>query len=635
MAASAAVALSLLVMTGAGAAEPESVGLVDTGQGLWHLRHDDGSTTTFFYGDPGDVPFTGDWDCDGDDTPGLYRFSDGFAYLRNSNTAGIADIRFFFGNPGDVPLAGDFDGDGCDTLSLYRPGSAEFFIINELGSESKGLGAAEFSFVFGDPGDTPVVGDWDGDGIDEIGLHRVSTGLFYWRDTLTPGVADGSIVFGNPGDRFFAGEFGPIDGKDSPALFRPDDATFYIRHTLTQGVADEVVPYGLWYMRPIAGNFGLPDVPFAGRTWATKTIADGGSFASLTFNRDGSPFIAYGERIAGLGFGSERFELKLADCNGLGCKSTTITPTGHQVTDPTSLATAGIRPIGIFYDSILQQAYFLRCYDDACRNRDVVPLVPRGVLSSLAVGTDGKPIAAYLDSSDTNLRSVQCTLGPFSEVDRTCPSPLVNILDFGPVNFERMDIAIGADDLPVISYVRSSPVQPVPDKPTKELRAYHCDDAACTDGTISVVIPGMPDLGTIDFTSIAIGTDGKPLIALGRLPFGSESVGVPGIVTAACADAACTSATVTTHGPAATASYVSLAIGADGLPLIAYRNDGTRTLELLRCLTADCSGATETYTIDGATGTGEFASLRVDHLGRPWVAYYDRGADSLRLAYLR
>ncbi|MGB5732261.1 MAG: hypothetical protein WBN24_11670 [Acidimicrobiia bacterium] len=57
------------------------------------------------------------------------------------------------------------------------------YVINELGENDGGLGAADFSFVFGNPGDQPVVGDWDGDGVDEIGLHRESSGLFYWRNT--------------------------------------------------------------------------------------------------------------------------------------------------------------------------------------------------------------------------------------------------------------------------------------------------------------------------------------------------------------------------------------------------------------------------------------------------------------------
>src|SRR3990172_2027367 len=70
--------------------------------GRWY-RHDGlGSgdpVTAFYFGNPGDVPFMGDWDCDGVRTPGLYRQSDGFVYLRNTNTQGVADITFFFCNP--------------------------------------------------------------------------------------------------------------------------------------------------------------------------------------------------------------------------------------------------------------------------------------------------------------------------------------------------------------------------------------------------------------------------------------------------------------------------------------------------------------------------------------------------------
>ena len=127
-----------------GLCQEERVGLVDTSRGMWYLRHSDLSVLSFYYGNPGDVPFLGDWDCDTQATPGLFRTSDAFAYLRNSNSQWIADIRFFFGNPSDIPLAGDFNGDGCDTLSIYRPSEAQFYIINKLGENEGGLGAAEY-----------------------------------------------------------------------------------------------------------------------------------------------------------------------------------------------------------------------------------------------------------------------------------------------------------------------------------------------------------------------------------------------------------------------------------------------------------------------------------------------------------
>ncbi len=231
-------------------------GLVDPDQGLWYLRNRDGETTTFFYGNPGDAPIVGDWDCDGDDTPGMYRQSDGFVYLRNSNTTGIGDIRFFFGDPSDIPLAGDFNGDGCDTVSIYRASEQRFYVINELGQDEGGLGAADFFFLFGNPGDKPVVGDWDGDGIDEVGLHRESTGFFYFRDTLTTGIASGEFFFGDPDDRFVAGDWGVVDGKDTPAIFRPSDARFYLRYSNTQGNADEVRSMGAGTWLPVAGDFG-------------------------------------------------------------------------------------------------------------------------------------------------------------------------------------------------------------------------------------------------------------------------------------------------------------------------------------------------------------------------------------------
>jgi hypothetical protein len=71
----------------------------------WTPRRANGSSTTmpathltnYYFGNPGDIPFMGDWNGNGIETPGLYRQSDGFVYLRNTNTQGPADIRFFFG----------------------------------------------------------------------------------------------------------------------------------------------------------------------------------------------------------------------------------------------------------------------------------------------------------------------------------------------------------------------------------------------------------------------------------------------------------------------------------------------------------------------------------------------------------
>jgi hypothetical protein len=179
----------------------------------------------------------GDWDCDGIDTPGLYRRSDGYVYLRNSNSQGIADVAFFFGNPGDLPLAGDFDGDGCDTVSIYRPSEGRFYIMDHLGSGDAGLGAAEYAYYYGDPGDAPFMGDWDGDGIDTPGLRRDSNGFVYLRHSNSQGTADVEYFYGDAGDVVFTGDW-DADGDDTLGLYRPSNGTVYLRNTNTTGIAD-------------------------------------------------------------------------------------------------------------------------------------------------------------------------------------------------------------------------------------------------------------------------------------------------------------------------------------------------------------------------------------------------------------
>jgi len=238
-----------------GVAGGDSPGFVDPTSGLWTLYDVEGDTHSFYFGNPGDAPFLGDWNCDGTATPGLYRQSDGYVYLKNANTQGNADITFYFGNPGDVPLAGDFDGDGCDTVGLYRPSEGRFFVIDELGSADNGLGAATADYLFGNPGDIPFVGDFDGDGVDTFGLYRTTAGLMYFRNDHAQGNAELQFYYGNPGDRFVSGDW-TADDRSSPGVFRPATQTLYIRFTNTPGYADAVVGAGSQALIPVAGFVG-------------------------------------------------------------------------------------------------------------------------------------------------------------------------------------------------------------------------------------------------------------------------------------------------------------------------------------------------------------------------------------------
>ena len=212
---------------------------------IWDQVSTPNKGAQYYFGFPGDIAFSGDWDCDGVETLGLYRQADGYVYLRNSNTQGVADISFFFGIPGDFPVAGDFNGDGCDTVSIYRPSEARFYVINELGQNDGGLGAADYAFYFGVRGDKPFVGDFDGDGVDTVGLHRESSGLVYFRNSNSSGVADFQFVYGIPNDMLVAGDWDG-DGKDTVGVYRPSTGMFYIRNSNTAGFADGQVYAGTY-----------------------------------------------------------------------------------------------------------------------------------------------------------------------------------------------------------------------------------------------------------------------------------------------------------------------------------------------------------------------------------------------------
>ena len=86
-------------------------------------------------------------------------------FLRNSNTSGFSDLAFVYGNFGDLPLAGDWNGDGTTTVGIWRDG--KLFLSN-----ANVAGYANYVFGYGDPGDVPIIGDWNGNGTSELGVVR-------------------------------------------------------------------------------------------------------------------------------------------------------------------------------------------------------------------------------------------------------------------------------------------------------------------------------------------------------------------------------------------------------------------------------------------------------------------------------
>lgn len=135
---------------------------------------------------------------------------------------GADTAQFTFGLPGDLPLMGDWNCNGVATPGTYRLSTGEVSLRNSLSG-----GSPQIQFLFGDPGDRAISGDFDGDGCDTISVYRSHRAMAYVKNTIASGAADRSFVFGNPGDRSLAGDFNG-SGTDTIGLHRNASGKVYL-----------------------------------------------------------------------------------------------------------------------------------------------------------------------------------------------------------------------------------------------------------------------------------------------------------------------------------------------------------------------------------------------------------------------
>ncbi len=144
----------------------------------------------------------------------------------NGQWDGLAngDRAHWFGAQFDTPVVGDFNGDGWDEIGIFRNG--RFFLDQNGNGRWDGQGGGDRLVRFGGAGDKPVVGDWNGDGVDDVGVYRRGyfildqDGNGHWDGIGT----DGVYLFGSASDAPIAGDWNG-DGTDEFGIFR--DGTFY------------------------------------------------------------------------------------------------------------------------------------------------------------------------------------------------------------------------------------------------------------------------------------------------------------------------------------------------------------------------------------------------------------------------
>ena len=144
---------------------------------------------------------------------------------------GSQQVTVPWGASGDTPVPGDFDGDGKTDFSVFRPSTGYWYIQNSSNPSTM------TSYYFGASTDKVAPADYDGDGRTDAAVFRPSNGYWYIQRSSDSGLIAQQFGLGSdiPSPADYDG-----DGKADIAVWRGSAASFYILRSsdnLFQGIA--------------------------------------------------------------------------------------------------------------------------------------------------------------------------------------------------------------------------------------------------------------------------------------------------------------------------------------------------------------------------------------------------------------
>jgi hypothetical protein len=172
------------------------------------------------------------------------------AVFRRTTTAtflvqrpGLKPLTIRFGAASDQPVLGDWDADGVGDVGVRAADRPVFRLRTAAGVTRTRFGVRR---------DLPVAGDWDGDGRWEVGVRRAGEDYFRLRR------ADGSatrVVLGDADDLPVTGDWDG-DGRTDVGVFDQETARFTLRVVDGEGLAwTASVTFGQPGDLPVAGDW--------------------------------------------------------------------------------------------------------------------------------------------------------------------------------------------------------------------------------------------------------------------------------------------------------------------------------------------------------------------------------------------
>lgn len=206
-----------------------------------------------------------------------------------------AEASFRFGLPGDTPLAGRFDNDAFDDLVVVRNINGQLHWLFHLTGQHEIAGYPadsrivnhDATFIFGVAGDLPLIGDWNGDGQDSIGIISVTEGQdAVW--TLQELRFDGTQVSGGSSQSV---TFGRVQPGQENVFFSGKWANNYFKGTREESLVDGPLVTGNRWSVPDSWSSGSPprpgDTVVIDQRADVKIEFDNSEFAGTLISRNG------------------------------------------------------------------------------------------------------------------------------------------------------------------------------------------------------------------------------------------------------------------------------------------------------------------------------------------------------------
>ncbi|MGI5499270.1 FG-GAP-like repeat-containing protein [Lentzea sp. CA-135723] len=204
-----------------------------------------------------EVPAVGDFNGDGkDDIVTFTRGSAADVFVALSTGTGFSGTSVkwhdWFAANGEIPAVGDFNGDGKDDIATFtRSDAGDVYVATSTGSGFAGT-SVKWHDKFSFNGEIPLIGDFNGDGKDDVvTFTRGAAGdAFVALSDGTKFVGDGvkwhdhfAIGTETPGVGDFNG-----DGKDDVVTFtRGTAADVYVALSTGSGFAGDSVKWHDWF----------------------------------------------------------------------------------------------------------------------------------------------------------------------------------------------------------------------------------------------------------------------------------------------------------------------------------------------------------------------------------------------------